>query len=57
MSRMTLMHSTSLKKSKKKQRELSGINEYEEEASFDDYEEEGEVSSDPAFNEEFKKQQ
>ena len=56
-SRMTLMHSTSMKKSKKKQKSSLGVNEYEEEASFDDYEEEGEVSSDPAFNEEFKKQQ
>ena len=37
--------------------ELPGINEHEEEASFDDYEEEGEVPSDPAFTEEFKKQQ
>ena len=34
--------------------ELPGINEHEEEASFDDYEEEGEVPSDPAFTEEFK---
>ena len=37
--------------------ELPRINEQEEEASFDDYEEEGEVPSDPAFNEKFKKQQ
>ena len=37
--------------------ELLGVNEYEEKASFDDYEEEGKVPSDPAFNEEFKKQQ
>ena len=36
--------------------ELPGINEHEEEA-FDDFEEEGEVPSDPAFTEEFKKQQ
>ena len=35
-----------MKKSKKKQK-----------SSFDDYEEEGEVPSDPAINEEFKKQQ
>ena len=32
------------------------MNEYEEEASFDDWEE-GELPSDPSFNEEFKKQQ
>ena len=38
-------------------KELPGVNEHEEEASFDDWEEEGEVPSDPAFNEEFKKQQ
>ena len=37
--------------------ELPMINEHEEEASFDDYEEEGEVPSDPAFTKEFKKQQ
>ena len=36
--------------------ELPGINELEEEA-FDDFEEEAEVPSDPAFTEEFKKQQ
>ena len=36
--------------------ELPGVNEYEEEASFDDWEE-GELPSDPKFNEEFKKQQ
>ena len=38
------------------QEELSGVNEIEEDASFDDWEE-GEVPSDPMFNEEFKKQQ
>ena len=38
------------------QEEISGINEHEEDASFDDWEE-GEVPSDPLFNEEFKKQQ
>ena len=38
-------------------KELLGINEHEEEASFDDYEEEGEVPSYPAFTEEFEKQQ
>ena len=36
--------------------ELPEINEHKEEASFDDFEEEGEVPSDPAFIEEFKKQ-
>ena len=36
--------------------ELPGINELEEEV-FDDFEEEAEVPSDPAFTEEFKKQQ
>ena len=37
--------------------ELPGVNKHEEEAIFDDWEEESEVPSDPAFNEEFKKQQ
>ena len=36
--------------------ELPGVNEYEEEGSFDDWEE-GELPSDPKFNEDFKKQQ
>ena len=36
--------------------ELPGVNETEEDASFDDWEE-GELPSDPMFNEEFKKQQ
>ena len=36
--------------------ELPGINEFEEEV-FDDFEEEAEVPSDPAFTEEFNKQQ
>ena len=36
--------------------ELPGINEFEQEASFDEWEE-GEVPSDPQFDEEFKKQQ
>ena len=56
-SRMTLMHSTSFEEEQEEAEELPGINEYEEETSFDDYEEEGEVPSDPAFNVEFKKQQ
>ena len=37
--------------------ELPGVNDYVEEASFYDYKEEGEVPSDHAFSEEFKKQQ
>ena len=36
--------------------ELPGVNKTEEDASFDDLEE-GELPSDPMFNEEFKKQQ
>ena len=36
--------------------ELPGINEFEEEV-FDDFEVEAEVPSDPAFTEEFNKQQ
>ena len=47
---MILMRSTS-----KKIEELPGVNE-QEESSFDDWEE-GELPSDPLFNEEFKKQQ
>ena len=37
--------------------ELPRVNENKEEALFDDWEEEGEVPSNPLFNEEFKKQQ
>ena len=36
------------------QEELPGVNEFEQKASYDDWEE-GEVPSDPQFNEEFKK--
>ena len=38
------------------QEELPGVNENEEDATFDDWEE-GELPSNPMFNEEFKKQQ
>ena len=58
-SRMILMLSTSkkkIKKSKKSKKSFHGVNEPEEDASFDDWEE-GELLSDPMFNEEFKKQQ
>ena len=46
-----------LQEVEQEEEELPGINEHEEEASFDDWQEESEVPSDPAFNEELKKQQ
>ena len=46
-----------LEEEQEEAKELHGINEHEEEASFDDYEEESELPSNPAFTEEFKKQQ
>ena len=47
----------SIQEEEQEQEELPGVNELkEDDASFDDWEE-GEVPSNPIFNEEFKKQQ